>query len=320
MLKINQESILTKIKQNSEYLTYAEFYSILMSILYIVINFVFWNKLTYNISNLLLNLSIIFSIILLSRYTHKYMDNKVLFLLKKIYIGPLLWVIYTQFHIYLPIINPYDYDNLLIVWDKYLFGFEVTKELYKISNPILTEFLQFCYMLHFYLPIIIGIEIIYKSQKELLADYTNKIVFGFYFSYLLYIFLPAIGPRFTLHNFATINQELPGLLLTNFFRDAVNAGGDITIGMANPETVVNRDCMPSGHTLIALLNIIMAFRYNLRMKYLILFLGGGLIFSTLYLRYHYLIDVIAGIFCTFLVLYLEPKIKNLFQKHNFRFL
>jgi len=320
MLNPNIETIFEKIKLNSKYLTYAEFYSILMSILYIIVNFILWNKLSSNVTNLILNLSIIAGILLISRHTHKFMDNKVLFLLKKIYIGPLLWLLYMQFHIYLPIINPYDYDKLLIAWDKSIFGFEVTKELYKISNPILTEFLQFCYMLHFYLPVIIGIEIIYRGQKELLADYTNKIVFGFYFSYLLYIFLPAIGPRFTLHNFAAINQELPGLLLTNFFRDAVNAGGDITIGMANPESVVNRDCMPSGHTLIALLNIIMAFRYNLKMKYLILFLGSGLIFATLYLRYHYLIDVIAGIGCTFLVLYLEPKVKNIFKKRKFNFL
>ena len=81
----------------------------------------------------------------------------------------------------------------------------------------------------------------------------------FFVSYLLYFFMPAIGPRFTVHEFGSLNAELPGLWLTNTFRDMVNAGGGVFPGTENPAEIINRDCMPSGHTMMTFITIILAF-------------------------------------------------------------
>ena len=55
-----------------------------------------------------------------------------------------------------------------------------------------------------------------------------------------------------------------------------------------------RDCMPSGHTAIALIVLFLSYRYARLLFYLFCPIVGALILSTVYLRYHYVIDIFAG--------------------------
>lgn len=105
---------------------------------------------------------------------------------------------------------------------------------------------------------------------------------GFYLSYIGYYLLPAIGPRFTLNHLQSF--PLTGVLIFNFLRNSLNIAEGIM-----------RDCCPSGHALVSLLAILLARRY-LRAFFPAATLWGALIiFSTVYLRYHYVTDIIAGI-------------------------
>ena len=52
--------------------------------------------------------------------------------------------------------------------------------------------------------------------------------------------------------------------------------------------------MPSGHTAIALLVLFLSYRYARLLFYLFCPIVSALIFSTVYLRYHYVIDLFAG--------------------------
>jgi membrane-associated phospholipid phosphatase len=129
----------------------------------------------------------------------------------------------------------------------------------------------------------------------------------------LYLFVPAIGPRFTLYEFSQLSVELPGLYFTDYLREIINTGG----GIINPNMPaidqINRDCMPSGHTMITIITIILSFRYKSKLKYPILIIGSSLIFSTVYLRYHYVIDVFAGFIFAYISLYLEKRIHRLIK-------
>jgi membrane-associated phospholipid phosphatase len=186
------------------------------------------------------------------------------------------------------------YDEELIWIDRLIFGFDPTVELYKISNPILTELLQIVYGTFYLLPVILGIDLFLqrkRSEFEKAAFYT---VFGFILSFIGYLLVPAIGPRFTLHDFSMNNFEMPGLLLTDFLREIVNTGESIPSGTINPHLVVQRDAFPSGHTQVTLIVMILSFKFKSRLKYFFLINGTLLIFATVYLRYHYVIDLIGG--------------------------
>jgi membrane-associated phospholipid phosphatase len=55
-----------------------------------------------------------------------------------------------------------------------------------------------------------------------------------------------------------------------------------------------RDCMPSGHTQMALMVLYLAHRYEKLLFYVLFPIVCGLILSTVYLRYHYVIDLFVG--------------------------
>lgn len=230
------------------------------------------------------------------------------------YIIPVIYLMYDQTHLFVSVVHPVDYDDVLIVADRVLFGTDPTIWVQKFSSPVLTEYLQICYFLFYVLPIMQAIELWRKGKLEQLAEFSRGMAFCYFVSYLLYFAMPAIGPRFTLHDFSSINTDLPGIAVTNILRGIIDAGGGVAWGQADPAGSVNRDCMPSGHTMMTLANIIMAFRYKSRFKWLFVLIGGSLIISTVYLRYHYAIDVIVGSLLAVVTLSLEPLVNRFATK------
>ena len=59
------------------------------------------------------------------------------------------------------------------------------------------------------------------------------------------------------------------------------------------------DVFPSGHTMITTSVLIFAFRHDRKVFWFLLPVGVGLIFSTVYCRYHYAVDVLAGLALAF---------------------
>jgi len=58
--------------------------------------------------------------------------------------------------------------------------------------------------------------------------------------------------------------------------------------------LVQRDVFPSGHTMITLIVMYLSVRLRSRSRYFFVPVGSLLIVATVYLWYHYVIDLIAG--------------------------
>jgi membrane-associated phospholipid phosphatase len=233
-------------------------------------------------------------------FTIAYLDkNKSHFLIMQLhywYIVPLILIIFKQLYFMVKPIRNVDYDHVLIEIDRWMFGFDPTVELYKIANPYLTELLQIVYGLFFFLPIILAVDLMINKRIGNVKYEAFIILFGFLLSYIGYILVPAIGPRFTLHDFYLKEVELPGLFLTEFLREIVNSGESIPGGTIDAIDKVQRDVFPSGHTQMTLLTMYLAVKFKTKTKNFFLVVGTLLIFATVYLRYHYVIDLIAGFF------------------------
>lgn len=239
---------------------------------------------------------------------------RVFMMLRYFYVIPVIYLMYDQSQLLVKVIHPVDYDDVLIVADRLIFQTDPTMWFGKFSFPALTEYLQICYFLFYVLPIMQAVELWKRSEMENLELFVRGVSFCFFVSYLLYFAMPAIGPRFTLHDFSLLNQELPGLFITNLLRGIIDAGGGITLGSADPAAIVNRDCMPSGHTMMTFANIILAFRFKSRFRWIFVVIGGSLIISTVYLRYHYGIDVLVGAILAALILPLEPVVDKISRR------
>ena len=242
----------------------------------------------------LINAGII-SLTFLLAYLETKFDNRFWNALHYWYVVPLIVLTFKQIHFMVHPIRIYDFDHVFIQIDRWLFGTDPTHLLYKISTPLLTEILQIVYGVFYLLPILLGLFLLRKKRYVAMDFAVFSIIYGFYLSYLGYFTLPGIGPRFTLHDFSTINETLPGIWLTNFLRELVNIGESIPAGTPNPAAVVQRDIFPSGHTMITLIVMYLSVKLKSRSRYFFVIIGSLLIFSTVYLWYHYVIDLIGGL-------------------------
>ena len=174
-----------------------------------------------------------------------------------------------------------DVDPSLIRIDYFLFGVHPTVWIERWIVPWLTDVLSLAYFSYYFLAVTLVLTLYLRSRKEDFNEAVFVVLLGYYLSFIGYILFPAIGPRYTLTHLQTVPLE--GSFLTDFVRDIVN------VAEHN-----KRDCMPSGHTQIALMVLFLSYRSKRTLFYILLPIVCGLILSTVYLRYHYVIDLVVG--------------------------
>ena len=291
----------------------ADLYAASMLVLYGILAVVLHQSIHGSVTALWTNvlvLMLIASTIVLGRLT----GSAAVVFVRHFYVVPIIYMLYDQTHLFVTVVHPRDYDHLLIAADRAIFGVDPTVWLSRFSTPLLTEYLQICYFVFYLLPVAHALELWFRGDVQRVIEFARMMAFMFFISYLLYFVMPAIGPRFTLHDFSAMNQDLPGIWFTDALRNIVNVGGGVTTGVSEPAKAVNRDCMPSGHTMLTIVNIALAFRFRSRLRYVFLCIGGSLIFATVYLRYHYVIDVLVGGLLVLLCMPLEVPVDKYLRK------
>jgi membrane-associated phospholipid phosphatase len=228
----------------------------------------------------------------------------------------MIFLSFKEMYVVIQAFGRKDFDAEFIAIDRWMFGTDPTVWLSQYSFPLLTEILQIAYMSYYFLMLAIGYELFVRRDQRNFSFIMFTFLYGFYLSYLGYLSFPAVGPRFTLHDFDAMNTELPGLLLTNLFRDIINAGESIPKGVPNPIALAQRDVFPSGHTQMTLIAMYFASMFKLRSRRYIYVSGILLIFSTVYLRYHYVIDVIGGMAFMLLTIWTAPILFKLLGVSN----
>jgi membrane-associated phospholipid phosphatase len=282
--------------------------SIAFLLFLVALNLIFFSRVEAWSLLVGINLAVIAGILLLAHAadTHR---TKLLVGLHRWYCYPFVIFVFKELYLMVRPIHPIDYDALLIRIDHAMFGVNPTQWLGQFAHPVLTEVLQVAYFSYYLLFIILGVEIYRRYAIEEFDKAAFLIVYGFYLSYLGYFLLPGIGPRFTLHDFALMDTELPGLFFTQYLRDFINAAESIPRNHPNPADVVQRDVFPSGHTQMTLIITFLAFRYKVKARWLLTSLAVLLVIGTVYLRYHYVIDLIAGAAFTWLTFWSGDRIE-----------
>jgi membrane-associated phospholipid phosphatase len=206
-------------------------------------------------------------------------------------------VIFDSLGDIIPWIWPSYLDDLLIKADLFLFGGRhPTVLLEQMIHPALTTVMQIAYISYYPMAVALGAVLYARNKRAAFDEAVFGIILCFYLSYLGYLAFPAVGPRFTLAHMQT--RDLAAGPLVAAIQDALNA-------LENTKT----DAFPSGHTAVALMTLYYAGKSRERvLAALLLPAVTGLILSTVYLRYHYVVDVIAGMALTALTAYLAPPL------------
>lgn len=203
---------------------------------------------------------------------------------------PYYGIIFTAYESYLHKLNPTDWDWLLLKADYALFGFDITVWLEKFNSPVITEVLIISYFSYYVLPTLSAFVYYFilkqTNAHENLRVFILALLIGWYAAFIVYAALPAAGPDIAFaQNYTT---QLKGLSpLTNYYLETVTT---------YLKTSDVRNTFPSMHFAIILMVNFFAFKWSKKYFWLCtLPLGSGLAIATLYLRQHYLIDLVGSV-------------------------
>ena len=171
-------------------------------------------------------------------------------------------------------------DDLLIAADRALFGVDVTVWMQRFVRPGLSAFFYVAYTTYYFLALGLGV-VLCLRDKSVLRRYIFTLTFVYFVSYAGYFALPALGPRTALADEHTVPLE-------------TTAVSRAIAGTLDELEQTKFDVFPSGHTMIALTVMLVSFRRARDFFWWTLPIAVCLVISTVYCRYHYVVDVIAG--------------------------
>ena len=170
---------------------------------------------------------------------------------------------------------------MLIEWDQKLFGFQASVELQHLISPPLTSWLSFAYFYHILNIPIVACFLYLRCGLRAFREMMCGMVVITFFGLLGYLIVPAIGPLYTLQN--------------EYIVDLYNRPNVLTAELIFLDYAkIMRDVFPSLHVGISFLVWMYARRYSKWLFWVSMPLILSLWFSTVYLRYHYLVDLVAG--------------------------
>ena len=210
-------------------------------------------------------------------------------------------IIFNSLGDLIPWLWPRYLDDILIRIDYALFGVHPTVWMERLIHPVLTMLLQLAYISYYPMPVVLVLILFMKNKSREFDEAMFGLLLCFYLSYIGYILVPAIGPRFTLIEFQTMSLQ----------------AGPVTLSIQEALNTLEHnkaDAFPSGHTAIALQSLYYAWKAKEKiLSRALIPIVASLIFSTVYLRYHYVIDVIAGIGLAVLSVSVAPQLYRWFS-------
>ncbi len=195
-------------------------------------------------------------------------------------------------------------DPLAIRWEQALFGCQPGVLLMqKLPYLPVSELFYASYFSYYIMITGVGIALYFRERRHF-YHYITVISFVFYICYAIYIILPIIGPRVFFHEIAgyELPPELQQLASTDTYPAPVQAGLFFKIMAFLYRTFETPGAaLPSSHVAIALTTVFFSFKYLRAIRYPHLVVAILLCFSTVYCRYHYAIDVLAGVLTAMLL-------------------
>jgi membrane-associated phospholipid phosphatase len=189
-------------------------------------------------------------------------------------------------------------DPTLIGWEQSLFGCQPSLVfMHKLPFLLVSEIFYAAYFSYYLMIGGVGLAL-YLRNREQFFHYVSVVSFVFYVCYLIYIFLPVIGPPVFFRTISgyTLPEDLLRLVPSEGYPEAIKAGWFYQV-MRWIYDVFEAPgaAIPSSHVAVALCTLFFSFRYLGAIRWWHSLMVVLLCLATIYCRYHYLIDVLAGI-------------------------
>ena len=188
------------------------------------------------------------------------------------------------------------FDASLIVLDHALCGAHPTVWLEQFSGYWMNEYMQLAYTTYLPLLPLFGAYLWCRGRREGFDTYIVSMCAAYYLCYVIFLFYPIEGPHHTLAHLQRV--ELNGGLFTT------------VINLIEKHGRVHGGAFPSTHVAGAVVVLVSAYRFARRLGYALTPLVVSICISTVYGRYHYAVDVLAGTIMGLLGCWLGAKLRR----------
>ena len=259
--------------------------------------FLDWN---FILTRIIFVFAFIFSLVIKNKISNNFFQ-----LLQNILVFALMTFLYKETAMLNTLIFP-KIDEFLSNLDQNIFKFQPSIEFSKHFNSLFfSELFYFGYFCYYLLPLVV-FGILYKFLPQKIEEFGFILITSFLLYYFIFIIIPAEGPQFYFP-FPDNYIEAQGIF-----------GNAIKLIQKNGEAPTA--AFPSSHVGISWIVIFWLYQ-NLRksVKYFLPFVIL-LMFSTVYIKAHYFVDVVAGFLTAPIVFFLTFKFyKFLNHKLDVRF-
>ncbi len=208
----------------------------------------------------------------------------------------------TYFHLrsIIPTVNAFDADRVLAAADLRLLPQHAAVLLEPLANRFTVEWFSFFYQLYIYAGGIFLLAMVLLDRDQERQGRFAVGVLLLLLGHLIYLFVPARGPYEYLAH--ACSGPLPGgPIYAHVMATQIHAGPGL-------------DAFPSLHTAITLYLVAFVRQYWPRYRWVGYFLASQISVATVFLRFHYVVDVVAGAAFGFLVIASAPRLLDWYRR------
>lgn len=214
--------------------------------------------------------------------------GRALRLLVNFYPVAVIPLVYESLGTLIPALRGPSRDAWLVAADRAIFHADPTVWLERFVWPPVTDLLLLAYSTYYFFPIVVG-AVLWRKDPAIARRFIFCLTFTFFLSYAGYFVVPAKGPRVALAAGQSVTLEVTPVSRAISTR-------------LNELEHTKDDAFPSGHTMVTVFCLLVAYRESRKLFRAWLPIAILLVVSTVYCRFHYVVDVIAGLALAFLAL------------------
>jgi membrane-associated phospholipid phosphatase len=182
-------------------------------------------------------------------------------------------------------LNPRDWDPAIIAVERATGGLRLLQWVQTWATRPLDELGKILWVSYYFLALLPGIPLYRRADGAAFREAKLAFVVGYLLSFLGYLFMPALGPLHFKDALGLVDPTT-GVFVAGTLKKVVTALHGTTA----------RYAFPSGHALTTAVVIWALVRHRVTpLAWGAVPWCAGVILSTLYLRYHYLSDVVVGL-------------------------
>ena len=247
-----------------------------------------WNQLPDAPVLLALHLAAAIAIVLASKR-----GGRAVWYFRHWYPLPLVACCYKEMAVVIPAVRSVSADQWLADLDFAIWRAHPTVWLERIQGLVLSDLLQFAYTL--FVPAVLLVPwLLWRKRRFAEFRYCAFLIaLGFLASYIGYILVPARGPRFLLEHLQ--HSPVPGEWGVHLMRTTLDRLES-----------AQYDCFPSGHCELTIIAWWLSRLISKRLSFVYFAYTLCIVFATVYLRYHYTVDLMAGALVAAVLIWAGP--------------